>query len=201
MNASEETAPEGRGKWLRVLALMILIVGLYGVAHATGLTELQSIEALQEKIDAAGAWGWLIFAGIFILLNQMHIPGVFFLLAGMWLFGPWKGALIGGVSAQVSLMIHYAVVRGVGGAPLSESRRPWLQKWVERLHKTPIRAMIVIRVVMVMSPTVNIPVILSGIKFRDYAIGTAIGLALFLGVLAMSFDLLEPWIRELLFVA
>lgn len=197
----DEHEPESGSRskmWGRLLALVVLVGVLYGIAHLTGLTELQSIDALQAKVDEAGAWGWLVFASIFILLHQMHIPGVFFLLAAMWLFGPWEGALIGGVAAQISLMIHYVVIRGVGGSPLSETQRPWLRKWVEMLHERPILAMVVIRFVMVMSPTVNIPVVLSGIKFRDYAIGTAIGLGIFLAAVALGYDMLEPWIRSVL---
>ena len=194
----EEGDKRGGRLWLRLGGLLALIVGLYGLAHVTGLTRLQSFAALQQEVEAAGAFGWLVFAGIFILLHQMHIPGIFFLLAAMWLFGPWEGALVGGCAAQISLMIHYVVIRGVGGTPLGESQRPWLRKWVERLHRYPLRAMIVIRLVMVMSPTVNIPVILSGIKFRDYAIGTAIGMGMFLVVVAGCFELLEPWVRGVL---
>lgn len=200
--AAEETSGEGSSKrknlWLRLGVLLLLVVGLYGLAHVTGLTRLQSFGALQQEVEAAGAFGWFVFAGIFILLHQMHIPGIFFLLAAMWLFGPWEGALVGGIAAQISLMIHYVVIRGVGGTPLGESERPWVKKWVERLHRYPLRAMIVIRLVMVMSPTVNIPVILSGIGFRDYALGTAIGMGAFLVVIAGGFDLFEPWVRGVL---
>ncbi len=194
------TAEGKKRTWLRLMALLGLVLCLYGVAHVTGLTELQSLEALQQRVDGTGVWGWFIFAGIFILLHQMHIPGVFFLLAAMWLFGPWEGAMVGGVSAQISLMIHYFVIRGVGGTPLEGVQKQWLKTWVERLHRYPVRAMIMIRLVMVMSPTINIPVVLSGIGFRDYAVGTALGLGLFLVVLAGCFDVLEPWIRNVLLI-
>lgn len=198
----EDAASESaQGSWWRLAALFAVMGGLYGLGHALGLTQGLTLEGIEAQVQAAGPLGWLVFCVIFVALNQLHVPGMFFLAAGFWLFGPWYGALVGWVSALIALALNFALTRGVGGTPLSQSQRPWLKRWVERLKQRPILTLTLLRVILIMAPVANIAVILAGVRFRDYMIGSALGLALLLGAVALGYDWMEPWLRAQVGVA
>jgi uncharacterized membrane protein YdjX (TVP38/TMEM64 family) len=84
---------------------------------------------------------------------------------------------------------------------LAAIERPWLRRMLDRLQARPIRTLVIMRLLLFISPPINYALGLTSLRFRDYAIGSALGLALPMATATLLFDWLftTPWVRSLLF--
>ena len=68
-----------------------------------------------------------------------------------------------------------------------------MRKILDRLDERPILTVVILRLIFVMSPPVNYALALSSLRFRDYLIGSLIGLPVPLIVLGLVADRLVQW--------
>lgn len=187
---SENEVPEKKKRkfpW-RWMAILLLFVGLWLIGKLTGLNDKFSVEWIRESVDKSGIWGALVFIAIFSLGELVHIPGMVFVAAGILAFGPVMGFFLGVIAALCSVCFSFVVVRAVGGKAIAEIKRPFIQKILARLDKRPITTVIVLRLILWLAPPLNYALALSNIKFRDYAIGSGLGLVLPVLVFSTAFD-------------
>ena len=182
----------------RILALATVTVALAALGHAMGLGQIDSFSALQTTIHGAGALGAIAYLALFVFALQMQAPGALFLVGALLLWGPVEGALIGWLGAMLSLATHFAVTRSVGGSPLSSMDNRLVRALLARLERRPVAVTAALRVAMLLSPPLSIGLILSGVRFRDYMLGSAIGLAIPIAAAAIGFDVLEPWLLSMI---
>lgn len=178
----------GWKRWARIGALVALLVGFYLVAELTGVGDELSRERVQAAMEGAGAWGLLLFVGVFAVGELLHVPGLVFVAAAILAYGELWGGLAGYLGALVSVTVSFLVVRGVGGQPLAEVERPLLRRWLDRLEARPIAVVALLRLLLWMAPPLNYTLAMSGVRFRDYVIGSALGLAPPIAAVAVFFD-------------
>ncbi len=193
-----ENASGGKKTWMRLVALLALSVGLYFAGQAMGFGELSSFTALQEMVNSAGLWGRVAYLVVFALVALMQLPAAVFIVGALLLWGPTVGGALGWSGAMLALAVHFAVARGVGGSPFQNIDNPFAKKLLAKLDKHPVPVTAALRVLMLMSPPVNLGLILAGVRFRDYMLGSAIGLGLVVLTMALGFDMVEPWLRSVL---
>lgn len=162
--------------WPRLLALALVLGGLVGLGRAFGLHERLTVEGVRATVGEAGAWGVLVFVVVFCLGELIHIPGLVFVAAGVLCWGQALGGAASYVAALASLALTFAVVRGVGGAPLGGLERPWVQRALARLEARPVATVALLRVVLILSPPLNYALALSPLRFRHYMLGSAVGI-------------------------
>ena len=191
---SVEDAEQRAGRKLFRLVLLVSILGTcYMAADMMGLTALTDPREMAKVVEAAGPWGILIFLGVFVACTLMQVPGVIFILVGIWLFGPVKGACVSWFGAMVGLIAGFGLIRTVGGSSLQGAKWRWLRFLLDRLDERPVLVLAALRVIFVMAPALNITVILAGMRFREYVLGSAIGLAIYCLFAALAFDWLSPF--------
>lgn len=183
-------APKGmsRRAWLRLGALALVLVGLYALGSATGLTAQLTPQTLSAQMREAGWWGVAIFVVAFSLGNLMQVPGMVFLAASIFVYGRLEGALVGFMGAQVALAVNFWVVRLVGGTPLVEIKQPLMRRLLAQVDARPVRATVALRSIFWMAPPLNMALALSTMRFRDYALGSALGLLVPVTLGALAFD-------------
>lgn len=184
--------PAPRKKWLRIGALIALTVVLVAIGHATGATEHLTRERIQETMLGLGALGFVAYLVIFALGELVHVPGMVFVAAAILAYGRALGFGAGMVGALVSLTVTFAVVRAVGGQPLGDVERPFMKRMLAQLERRPIATIAVLRVLFQMLPALNYGLAMSKVRYRDYAVGSMLGLAPVIAVFAIAFD----WITE-----
>ena len=160
----------------RILGLLALIGLLYGAAHATGLTENFTIESARQHMENAGAWGILIFMGLFIVGDLLHVPGLIFVAGAILAYGTVEGLVLGYFGALIGQSFNFWLIRKVGGRPLAEIERPLVKKVMSNLSERPIRTVIVLRLIFVLTPAINYALSMSQLRYRDYVLASAIGL-------------------------
>ncbi|TNE49683.1 MAG: TVP38/TMEM64 family protein [Deltaproteobacteria bacterium] len=173
--------------WRWVLLIGVL-VGLFVLARAMGWQEYMQPQRLRKLIEGAGFVGVIMYLGIFAFGELVHIPGLVFVAAGVYAYGQLMGGALALAGAILSVTVSFWVVRIVGGQALSEIRWSILKKMLERLDERPITIVIVLRLMFFIAPPVNYALALSTIRFRDYLIGSAIGLTPVLVFSVLFFD-------------
>lgn len=180
-----------RSSVLRMVILVLLLSGLVILGKVTGIAERTSIEDVQQLVQSAGAWGALLLIVCFALGELLHIPGLVFVFAAVLAYGQLWGGVVGYVGGVVSVCFSFAVVRAVGGQALDTIKKPWVKKVLSSLTTRPIRTVVLLRIVLWMSPQLNYALALTAIRFRDYLLGSLIGLFWPITIMALFFEQLR----------
>ncbi len=180
-------APKPSNRW-RLLALVVLFVGSLVVAKLTGLTDELSLERVRGFMEGAGVVGFLLFLAAFAVGELVHVPGLVFVAAAILAYGRTLGGGAAYVGAIVSVCVSFWVVRGVGGQPLAEIQRPFMKRILARLDRHPIRVVALLRVLLWMAPPLNYALAMSPVRFRDYLLGSLIGLVLPMVAASLFFE-------------
>jgi uncharacterized membrane protein YdjX (TVP38/TMEM64 family) len=152
---------------------------VYLVARATGLLErVDSVEEVRALTVAAGPWGQVAFIAGFALGELVHVPGFLFVAAAALAYGKAAGFALSFIGAVLSVSLSFAVVRRLGGTALADLDRPWIRRVLGHLDRRPVRTVVALRLVLWLAPGLNYALALTRVRFRDYLVGSALGLAL-----------------------
>ena len=73
------------------------------ISHRVGLHDLLThLHLLQDTLRHQGAWGYLVYAALFIIATLCLIPGSLLVIAGGMLFGPLTGSLLSFAAATLA---------------------------------------------------------------------------------------------------
>lgn len=166
---------------MRVGALLLVLVALGLIGRALGLTDVDPDE-MRAMVEAAGPWGMVGYAVFFALGNTMQLPSTALFGGAIVLFGPYVGWGVGVCGALCSLALNFWLARIVGGQPLTNPMGGragiWLTRGLDMVRRRPIFGVAMLRLIFLLSPLVTYPLALSDLRFRDYMLGSALGIAL-----------------------
>jgi uncharacterized membrane protein YdjX (TVP38/TMEM64 family) len=174
--------------WPRLVGLAVGMAVLFAIGHFTGLTEHLTRENLRDLMQGLGVWGFLLFVVLFAVGEFLHVPGIVFVLAALLAYGRLVGGLAAYVGALGSVSFSFLLVRRVGGQALAHVKRARIAKVLEKLDEHPIATIAVLRVFLFLLPAVNYALAMTRVRFRDYVIGSALGLILPMIVIAIAFE-------------
>ena len=171
-----DTPPPGWKRWLRPALVLVAIAVLWIVAEKTGLRKNASAEKLHALMQRAGAWGGVAYLGAFVVGALMHVPGTIFLLAARIAYGVIGGGFLAYFGALCAVTASFVFARTLGGRAFAEIRWAPVRRLLARLEDHPVRTIAILRVILWMSPPLNYALAMSTVRFRDYVIGSALGL-------------------------
>ncbi|CAM3945493.1 VTT domain-containing protein [Roseateles saccharophilus] len=172
------------------MAVLLLLGALWAVFQFTGLRARINPQALRDGFAAHSVWGFVAFTALFALGNLIQLPGWIFLASAVLALGPAWGAGATFSAALVSCAVTFVIVRAFGANALRELPGPLARRLFSRLDAHPVRSVALLRLFFQTVPALNYALALSGLRFRDYMLGTLIGLPLPLVVYAAFFDTL-----------
>ena len=119
-------------------------------------------------------------------------PGAVFVAAAAVAYGPSGGGVLAFAGAVAAVSVSFVVVRTIGGKPLAVVRSSRARQILSQLDRRPVRTVFLLRLLFWMAPPINYALALSGVRFRSYLIGTALGLpAPIAGIVLLSDRLLN----------
>ncbi|MFW6050738.1 MAG: TVP38/TMEM64 family protein [Myxococcota bacterium] len=183
----------------RWVLVVVLLVALLVAGHATGITEDVDADRVRSWVVGAGVWGVLLFFALFAVGELLHVPGIVFVAAAAYVYDGATAVIVALVGALTSVTVTFGVVRVVGGQPLGRIRWKFVRRMLAHLDERPITVVFLLRVVLWLAPIVNYVLAMSRVRFRDYLVGSALGLALPIAGLALLFDQLPDaveWLRQ-----
>ncbi|RYX92313.1 MAG: TVP38/TMEM64 family protein [Comamonadaceae bacterium] len=161
------------------MVVIVVFMALAGFAlEASGMRHHFSLRALHDHFEAHLLQGILIFIVLFAVGNLAHFPGLLFLSSAVLTLGVTGGVLLTYTAAVVSCAVTFFVIRLVGSDALRRIDNRYAVMLFRQLDARPIRSVALLRVLMQTLPTLNCALALSGLRFRDYMLGTIIGLPL-----------------------
>ncbi len=162
---------------IRVVVLVTLVATGYALAVHFGVLEQITKDNVRAWMTEAGWQGVALYMLAFVVGNLFQLPSNVFIAAAVLSFGFIPGWAIGFATNTLSVCISFVFVRTVGGRALDTIERPWVRRALSRLDSHPIRTVALLRAVLAGAPWLNYLLSMSNIRLRDYALGSAIGLA------------------------
>lgn len=180
-----------RWRWALVLGFTLLA---WGLLEASGLRQQLGLEAVRRAFAEHQGWGFLVFTGLFVVANLMHVPGGVFLLAAVLTLGPVWGGLSTYVAACISCTVTFLVVRTLGADALRALDNRLARRLFAALDAHPVRSVVLLRLVFHSVPALNYGLALSGVRLRDYVVGTVLGLPLPIFVVTLLMHTVTGWL-------
>ena len=133
------------------------------------------LEALVQRLADLGAWGPVLFIGIYILAAITLAPAFLLTFSSGAVFGLWRGTMLTYIGAVLGASAVYALA-----APLARWR---VLRWIDRdprvaaTRRAVVKDSAWIMFLLRLSPLVpynllNYALALSGVKFRDYLLAS-----------------------------
>lgn len=175
---------------MRLIAVVLLLLLLFTVFELSGLRAHFSLQFLQQTIREHQASGLLIFVLVFVLGNLVQIPGWVFLAAAVLTLGQFWGGVVTYIAACISCVVTFFAIRLVGGDALRQLDSKLAASLLRHLDARPVSSVVLLRALFQTVPALNYTLALSGIRFRDYLLGTLLGLPLPIALYCVFFDYL-----------
>jgi uncharacterized membrane protein YdjX (TVP38/TMEM64 family) len=203
---AEEFVSEMLGGYMRpshVKAVVKLCIGgavvllLALIWHFTPLAALTDPETVRDALSsvAGGYWGPVVMVVAFIVGGLVLFPLTILILGTAAALGPLAGFLVAAIGALLSAITTYFIGTAIGRDTLRSVLGPRLSRLLNQIRRSGILAVASLRLVPVAPFTVvNLVAGASDIRFRDFLVGTIIGLLP--GLIALT--LLGYQISELL---
>lgn len=177
-------------RYRKLLTVVLFLAVLFAAFEFSGLREQFSLDFLRYRIFENKLGGLLIFILLFCLGNLIQIPGWLFLAAAVLALGKAWGGVATYIAASISCAFTFLVIRQIGGDALRKLDSPIALRLLGRLDARPVRSILVLRMLFQTVPALNYSLALSGVGFRDYLIGTLLGLPLPIFLYCLFFDYL-----------
>ena len=167
----------------RIVAIALILFALAALALAwryTPLREWINVESLVRLSDRfeASPFAPLIVIGGFVLGGLLVIPVTMLIAATGIVFGPWLGMLYSLLGATLSAVFVYGIGREVGRDAVRRVAGRRINDLSRRIAQRGLLAMLFVRIVPVAPfSIINLVAGASHLGFRDFLIGTILGLA------------------------
>ena len=177
-------------RYQRLLGVALFLAILLILFQVSGLRDHFSLSFMRELILQHRAGGLVLFVVLFALGNLIQIPGWIFLAAAVLALGEVWGGLATYLAAVISCAFTFWLIRLMGGDALRQIKGRWAQRMLAQLDARPVVSVVVLRVLLQTVPALNYALAMSGVKFRDYLVGTLLGLPLPIALYCVFFDYL-----------
>lgn len=175
----------------RLLAVLLFLALLLAIFELSGLRSHFNLSYLHQILVDNPVTGLAVFILIFTLGNLVQIPGWIFLAAAVLALGKTWGGMATYAAAIVSCTVTYFSIRFVGGDALRSLDGKLATRLLGQLDAHPVRSIVLLRMLFQTVPALNYALAMSGVRFRDYLVGTLLGLPLPIMAYCVFFDYLD----------
>lgn len=164
---------------LKLLIFIILIFAVIASVKIFHLEQYASIERLKAFIEEMGDWAPAAFVLSYALGMLIGLPGTLFTIAGGILFGKWFGTLYNVIGATIGASGAFWIARLLASQAIVDKFKgqKWFDKFNRGLEENGLYYMLFIRLVPLFPFNgLNFGSGLTKVSFKNYFIGTAIGI-------------------------
>ncbi len=177
-------------RYKRLIGVIAVLAVLLVAFQMSGMRDHLDLAFLRELILRHRLGGLLLFVLLFAVGNLVQIPGWIFLAAAVLTLGRVWGGAVTYLAAMVSCALTFLAIRALGGDALRLIENRLALKILRRLDEHPVGSVALLRVLFQTMPAMNYALAMSGIGFRQYMLGTAVGLPLPIALYCIFFDVM-----------
>ena len=162
--------------FLAVIAALLVLAGFWAIVMHEGDWQPANIRDRAGQL-AEGPWlHWLVFGGV-VLGQQVAIPQILLVPVAVILLGPWWGLAVGYLGTLAGAVIGYLIGRYLGRRPVRRLSGPRMRRLSRAIARRGVVSMIVVNMLPIVSQAlINLAAGTTHIRFRDFLLGTAIGI-------------------------
>jgi uncharacterized membrane protein YdjX (TVP38/TMEM64 family) len=163
-----------------ILVFCLAALGLTLAWHFNGLSEIVAPSRVRDLLSAARdePWAIALVLAVFVLAGAVAFPVNILIFATAAVFGPWFGALYSAFGALSSALVMYGVGARFGTDALARLPGPRLKRALQAVRTRGVPAVVTLRLLPVAPFTlVNLAAGASAIRLTDFVIGTVLGMA------------------------
>ncbi|GMT42859.1 MAG: TVP38/TMEM64 family protein [bacterium] len=164
---------------LKLVLFLVVFIAVVVAVRGAGLDEYLSTQRLGALLGSMGVWAPVVFVLIYAAAMMLGLPGTVFTVVGGLAFGKWYGTILNVVGATIGASGAFWVARLIVKESLSKKLKgqKWFDKFDTGLKENGISYMLFVRLVPLFPFNgLNFGSGITGVSFRDYFIGTAIGI-------------------------
>lgn len=177
--AAEDAAPPAKRRaWLRIavpLAILLLLGAAWQWTPLRALLDLDRIQAWVEPHRTSWVAFPLVIAA-FVLLGLLMVPVLLLIVATGIAFGPWLGSTYALAGAIASASFGFWLGRRVGLPRVERIAGPRVKRVSDAVERNGTLAVYVIRKIPMPFLLINMVMGASRIRFRDFFLGTFLGM-------------------------
>lgn len=163
-----------RWAWVRIGALGLIAAGVLLLGNRYGWPD---VDLLRTRVEDAGSLGALVYIAGYVLLCLLPVPKAVLTALGGLIFGLWWGALLSWLAALIGANVAFVVGRALGREAVDTLTGGRVERADELLSEHGLGAVVAVRLVPVIPFTaINYSAGLTGVRWRDYALGSALGM-------------------------
>lgn len=165
-------------RWARPVLATLAVIVVVTLVVRSGVFDDLSVDGLRDLIESYGTLAPLVFMAL--MVAGLFLPGPELLLVGLGgaIFGWVHGFLYGWIAAVVGTALPFFLVRQAVGGYVQRPdgvRFQRLRSIDERLVQRGFATVLVLRLILCMAPPLNWALGATRVRWRDYLLGTAIG--------------------------
>jgi uncharacterized membrane protein YdjX (TVP38/TMEM64 family) len=162
---------------------------------STSLKVLMDPDALNMLIDRAGPWGPAAYIGITAVSICLFVPASIPVIAGGIIFGPFKGFFYVLTGCAAGASGAFLIGRSLGRDFIRKLMGRRIRGYDAAIRKNGFLTVFYLRILNFPFTPLNFGLGLTSVRFKDYLIGTALGVAVSVFVLTFLGGVLrEAWV-------
>lgn len=160
-----------------LLTICAVVIGLL-ILRSLNLQRYVDVKFIREILTLH----WYLSVPTLVLLcsiaNITNTPATFILTSVVLVLGKWEAVPLIYLASTCACLATFAFASSFAGDTLPEVKSERMKKWIGQLENRPITALIVLRTFFQFMPLMNYALAMSKLRFRDYFIGTLVGMLL-----------------------
>lgn len=182
--------------WAAVVGVVFTLAGLWHWTPLQQWVNLDTVTAVIDRIQALPAAPLLIIVG-FVIAGMLAFPFTVLIVASVIAFGTIAGFLYALVGGTLSAVASYGIGQIAGRHTVRKLAGERLNRISKKLAQHGVLTIVTVRIVPVAPFTIiNLVAGASHIKFRDYFIGTTLGMTPGMLAIAILVDRVNATITE-----
>ena len=173
------TPPSGRTlMWIRIGSILLFLALLAAAWQWTPLKSLVDLPRISAWIEPHRT-SWYaapLVAAAYVTLGLVMFPVLMMILATGIAFGPWLGPLYALTGCLASASVGFAIGRKAGLQRVERIAGPRVRKLTRTLERNGTLAVFVMRKIPAPYMLTNIMVGASPVRYRDFVLGTTLGM-------------------------
>ena len=158
------------------IALLALIIALLGFAwHSGAFRTFSDVDQVRALLDSWGPWAYVFFLGSFTVLQPLGIPAFFWVLPAAILWPFWVAFPLSLAGALGAASVGFLFARYLAREWVAARLPDRLRRVDDRLETHGLRAVILVRLVFLLSPPTHWLFGLSRVSYGAFALGTVLG--------------------------
>jgi uncharacterized membrane protein YdjX (TVP38/TMEM64 family) len=172
----------------RLLVLMLVILGVWIAAWATGLSGRFTSESIRTLFAERGLGGVAAFTALFSAGQLLRVPSTVFVAAAVAIYGRSLGIPVALLGALASATVSFAVVRAFAGQALADVQRPVVRHLLSKIDNRPVMTVALLRLIFQTAPPLNYALAMTAVRWRDHLLGSVLGLPVPVTAMGCFFD-------------